>query len=75
MWAAAGLFLESNMLEKRGQTIDSMKKIIKAYKTQPDFSPARGKLMMTAIQNPKLRTQVMKILNKRDQKRLMTLMR
>ena len=75
MWKAAGLFLESKMLEQQGQQNQSWQNLVDAYQTQPDFSPARGRLLSMAMQNASMRSPVLKVLNDRDQNRLKRLLR
>ena len=75
MWQASGLFLESKMLEDEGRDPESWEKLVKAYKIQPDFSAARGRLFVTAMQDQRRRAQIMRILTERDRQRLIQLMR
>ena len=75
MWKAAGLFLESKMFEQQGQQQKSWQKLVSAYRTQPDFSAARGRLLVTALQDERTRSQVMEVLNERDRNRLKRLLR
>ena len=74
-WQAAGLFLESKMYQQQGRNSDSWKKLVRAYQTQPDFSAARGQLMVTAMQKPERRKEVLGVLNERDRRRLLGLLR
>ena len=75
MWRASGLFMESKMSEQQNEQKKAWDLLVQAYRTQPDFSPARGRLIVTALQNPSQRSRVLEVLNNRDRNRLNRMIR
>ena len=74
-WLSADYFIKGNIEKvKSGNTPSTLNNYFNAYKTDPDFSPARGELFQTAIQDPNARNSILTILNERDRKRLQSIL-
>jgi len=49
-WTAAGHYQQANLEQIKGNTFAAWNKYVESYTTDPDFSPARGKLFRAVMQ-------------------------
>ncbi len=69
-WRAVGIFLEGNEAMRQGNWRKTLKDYIRAYKIDPSFSPARGKLFQYALERPSEYDYIYNLLKPTDRQRL-----
>ncbi|MEM9820846.1 MAG: hypothetical protein AAF985_07230 [Bacteroidota bacterium] len=74
-WQAAGIFLEGKEAIRQGNRQKALQDYIRAYKVDPNFSPARGKLFQFALEDPNLYALIDQALNSSDRERLKLIQR
>lgn len=72
-WEAAGIYLEGQEALRSGNDQKALQDYIRAYRTDPGFSPARGQLFQYALGNPQMYAYLLPIMTPPDRERLQSL--